>query len=433
MNPYSTEMPNIPKSEEFAAALRHHVISVWFPRCIDTKNGGFFSDFDHAWKCNQSNDKLLEFQVRQTWIAAELLQFSPNNEHLLRAVKHGFAFLRDVLWDHQYGGWYHRVSHVGEPLEAETKHVHGIAYAINTCVAVYQATNEIAALDLAHQAFDWLEQFSYDRQHGGYMGFLTRHGTVIRDQLANPLKSSTDTIGVPLGYKDVNIHGDLLEAFSYLYLVSSNPKVGTRLKEVADIISKRMSLASGSLFFLCHPDWTPVPQIMRFGYAFQAASRLLPLCDVVDAREEIIHSAKSFVECCLSYAWDHQLNGSFYAGPASLPTKIEGYDLIVRQKAWWVQFEALKTFLALSHVLENNERYLHYFKSQWCYLQHAFFDLEEGGVYCVGLDTQEVARSTLGVEFDPTQFTQKGNVWKDASHEGRSLLYCYQTLKDYFE
>ncbi|MGH7523898.1 MAG: DNA-formamidopyrimidine glycosylase family protein, partial [Gemmatimonadales bacterium] len=53
--------PSIP--EEFESVLRRHVLEVWFPRCLDRVHGGFLCDFDHTWRSNGPDDKLLEFQA----------------------------------------------------------------------------------------------------------------------------------------------------------------------------------------------------------------------------------------------------------------------------------------------------------------------------------------------------------------------------------
>ncbi len=422
-------MAQLPKSQELADALQNHIINPWFPRCIDTENGGFFSDFDRTWRCNKQSNKLIEFQTRQTWAAAELLQLEPENKNLLDAVQHGFEFLRDVMWDHKYGGWYHLVDNKGAPLEKETKHVHGLAYGIAACVATYKVTNNLEALELANEAFNWLETFAYDHEYGGYMGFLTRDGSVIDTQSKNPLNYCADTIGTPLGCKDVNVHGDLLDTFILFYNSSQTPQIRKRLLEAADIISKRMATSAGALFSICQADWTLPPQLMRFGYAFQSTNRLLAARKILDDQENSIRLAKSFLDCCLSYGWDYKKCGSFFAAPASFPMTLEGHEMIARRKSWWVQFEVLNALLGISCVVKDNEQYLTYFQSQWHYLCNEFFDSEYQGVYgenVVFSDEQDEA-------LNDKSKTQKGHIWKDCSHEARALLSCYYLLKTHFE
>jgi cellobiose epimerase len=417
----------MPTAEELEAVLRRDVLDVWFPRCLDEEQGGLLCDFDRAWRPCGPHEKLLEFQARQTWLAAELLAIAPGDERLRRASAQGFRFLRDVMWDDQFGGWFHRVNRAGEPLEAHTKHVHGFAYAISGCVAVHAATEEPGALDLAREAFAWIERYAHDDRHGGYLGFLRRDGTVIRDESESPLRRPTDTNNTQVGLKDVNVHCDLLESFIYLYRAWPDPKVGDRLSETVDVLSERMSLASGALAFYCQPDWRPVPHVTHHGYTFQTAARLLAARDLLD-EDRALAVARRMVDFSLRHAWDGRIGGFASAGPASLPTSIEGHDLVVRRKAWWVQFEALKALLSLSRA-DDDAHYLRFFQAQWHYVRRFLLDPRHDGVYPVGRDTLPHVWRRLGPRFAPGDLTRKGSVWKDGSHDGRALLSCIATLR----
>src|SRR5258708_37934561 len=60
-------------ADEVEAALHRDVLAVWFPRTIDTKNGGFHSEFTRDWKPTPSHGKFSVFQARMTWIAAQIV------------------------------------------------------------------------------------------------------------------------------------------------------------------------------------------------------------------------------------------------------------------------------------------------------------------------------------------------------------------------
>ncbi len=434
----------MPSSEELRTALNDHIVDVWFPRKLERKRldlqyGGFLCDFDRSWQPCGSHNKLMEFQARQTWLAAELLQSIQNNkpdhksdnerlrqERLRKATLHGFHYLRDVLWDHQFGGWFHQLNRAGKPLEEGTKHVHGMIYGISACCAVYTATQEMDALRLAQEAFEWIERYAHDDEYGGYRGFLTQDGNIIQNKAENPLQWQTDTIGVPLGHKDANVHSDLLDTLHLLYRVWPDAKVATRLIEVAEIMATRMALPSGAVFPLCQPDWRPIPHIMRYGFSFQTASRLLQARDILEPQIDVLKTAQCLVDFCIHNAWDADNGGMFFGGPATPPMELEGQNLRVRRKSWWVQFESLKALMSLCCAVESNEVYQHYFSAQWHYLKHYFLDHERGGIYAMGLDTLAECWPKLRLESAPGEVINKGNIWKDGSHEGRALLYCIQ-------
>jgi mannobiose 2-epimerase len=413
---------------EFEAALRRHVIDAWFPRCLDLEHGGFLSDFNHAWRVCGPQEKLLEFQARQTWMAAELLEFAPNDERLRHAALHGFRFLRDVMWDHRSGGWFHRTNRGGEPLEAYTKHAHGIAYGINACLTVHTATAEAGALDLAQEAFAWLERYAHDEEYGGYFGWLKREGTPIRQASHCPWKTECDTLGTPIGFKDINVNSDVLETLLYVNRRLPNAKVTDRLRELVRLFCRKIITPTGGMFFFFEPDWTPPPQLMRYGQALQTTHRLLLLRHIIRTEESLISVARSLIDLTLRYAWDNENGGIFFAGPGTSSTSLDGYDLVVRTKPWWVQFEALRALLEMSFAVTNRERYLDYFKRQWRYVQKRIFDMQRRGTYPYGLDNAPRWQMLFGRRFAPSEVTRKAHEWKDGSHEAWSLLYCISAL-----
>ena len=414
-------------AEEFESVLQRHVLDVWFPRSLDLEYGGFLCDFDYAWRPCGPHEKLLEFQARQTWLAAEASQAYPQDDRFRQAARHGFRYLRDVMWDSDFGGWFHRLDRSGHPLESHTKHSHGAAYAIAACIAVYEATGETGALELAREGFEWLERCARDNEHGGYFGFLRRDGTIIRDESESPWPAETDTIETPIGYKDSNVHSDLLETFIYLYKVWPSPKVEERLSEVVTILCQRMALPSGALHYFCQADWTPVPHLVRFGVELQMAFRLLGACGLVGDLENMTNTARRLVDHAVRYGWDKEAGGFFYAGPGTSPIRLAG-SLVVRTKSWWVQTEALNALLALSCLERENTNYLKRFEAQWSYVRRYLIDSRHGGFYQSGLDVLPAWRRRLGLRFTPGYITRKGNDWKDGSHEGRALLNCILML-----
>lgn len=418
----------IPVSE-FEAVLKRHVLETWFPRCLDREDGGFFCDYDRTWRFCGPHDKLLEFQARHTLLAADAARRYPGDSTLAEAARHGFRFLRDALWDAQDGGWFHSVDRSGKPLEHLTKHTHGFAYALSACASVYELTRDDDARQLAQRAFDWMDQFARDREHGGYFGYLRRDGTVIRDRAGAPNGSELDTVGTELAFKDLNVHSDLLEAFALMFRVWREPRIGERLAESVEIIADRMANpATGSLHFFVTPDWRPVPHLMRVGYQSHSAYRLTLALGLTPHDAMIRRMAVRMLDNAIRYARDSDGHGYLYAAPGAFPLSLHDYEIRAPRRTWWVQMEALKALLAVSRIAPRPESYLQLFEQQWRYISRSFLDNRFGGVYMHGLDNVRVWERKFGAVLAPAGITRKGDVWKDASHEGRALLYCMETL-----
>ncbi|HSA55607.1 MAG TPA: AGE family epimerase/isomerase [Gemmatimonadaceae bacterium] len=420
----------MPRSEDFERALHRHVLDVWFPRSLDREYGGFLCDFDRAWKPCGPHAKQLEFQARQTLLAADASRAYPTDARLREAAAHGFRFLREVIWDRECGGWYHRTERDGKPLESHTKHTHGFAYAISACVSVYEATGEPDALRLAQDAFRWVDQHAHDHDRGGYFGFLTREGRPVHTPADAPWTTVMDTLGTGVGVKDLNTHSDFLEGITLLCRAWPDPLVATRLTEMIDIIADRLvNPATGSSYFVVTPDWKPLPHLMWVGYQFHSAYRLMLAAGVAGQAERARTSAIRFVDHALSCALDEENGGFYYAVPATYPIALYGQDVRVKKKSWWVQTEALRGLTTVSRLVPGEPRYRDALEATWRYFERYFLDHRFGGVYPFGHDTLRRRQRELGARLAPAEFTRKGDSWKDASHEGRALLYCAEALR----
>jgi mannobiose 2-epimerase len=330
------------------------------------------------------------------------------------------------MWDGIKGGWFHRLDRSGQPLEAHTKHVHGAAYAIEACVAVHEATGDPAALRLARDGFEWLDRHSRDPEFGGYFGFLTHDNVVIRSP--SDWTSESDTIDTEIGLKDANVHSDLLETFVQLYRAWPDATVAERLAEVLDIITDKMVVPStGALHIFVTADWRPIPHLSRAGYQCQTAYRLTTVCGLTGDAEQLRRLAGQMLDHALRYTRDPQ-GGFRYAGPGALPRILQGQDLLSRAKPWWVQMEALKALLAVGRLFPERAEYLRHFEELWEFIQRHLLDPEHDGMYSTALDDQQHWRRYLGPRFAPAAATRKGDIWKDASHDGRALLYCVEHL-----
>jgi mannobiose 2-epimerase len=413
--------------EEFRGVLKRHVIDPWFPRCVDREYGGFLCDFDRRWRSCGPHEKLLEFQARHTLLAADAARHLPDDRGLHDAAMHGFRFLRDVLWDTEHGGWFHSVDRAGKPLEHLTKHTHGFAYALSACASVYELTRDEGARALAQAAFDWMDRFARDPEHGGYFGYLRRDGTVIHTPAQSPNGQELDTVGTEVGFKDLNVHSDLLETFALMYRVWREPRIGERLAESIEIIGDRMvNPTTGSMHFFVTPDWRPVPHLIRVGYQSHSAYRLILALGLTGHDALIRRMAAKLVNSAIRYARDSNGDGYYYAAPGALPTSLHDHEIRVSRRTWWVQMEALKALLAVSSIAPDAGRYLRLFEDQWRYIRKHFLDETYGGVYMHGLDNVRIWERKFGARLAPMAITRKGDVWKDASHEGRALLYCIE-------
>lgn len=404
---------------EFRDALGN-VLDAWFPRVIDREHGGFLCDFDHRWRPTGPHHKLLEFQARQTRLAAVAAEFLPERADLRAAADHGFSYLRDAMWDPEYGGFYRLLDRAGSPLEDRTKHGHGTAYTLSACVAHHRLTGSDQSLDLAKRGFDWMEQHAHDDRHGGYFGYYRRDGRPVFDRADSIREYQVrDPLGTPLGLKDVNTTKDLMEALSQVGAVWPDDLVIERLREMLDIVRERVVVPPGSCHMYFNPDWTPIPDFAYYGHNVHMASLLLHAAIPLgaEAKEKAEATSRALLDCALEYAWDPSTGGFAYAGSTFGPTYFEDQVMFLDAKYWWPQAEAL---VALVHFAakEGAGVYSDRASALWRYIQTFLVDRRYGGWLQVG---REAGRSVRKLP--------KADLWKDGSHEGMGLMKCIRILE----
>jgi len=405
--------------------LRRHVINTWFPRCVDREAGGFFCDFDRRWKPCGPQQRMLEFQARQTRVAARLALAFPNESQWAEIALHGLRYLRHKMWDRQYGGWYWMVGRDGIAMQHYSKHAHSTAYAVQACVLVHLATRDAAALELACEGFAWFDRHGYDTEHGGFHSWLRRDGSVLRVGDTN----EADPLGHDVGLKDVNVHGDWIEALTDFVRVDPDAAIRARLQTVAQLFLKHLVTSDGGLHYACHEDWQPQPAPERYGYHFQTAHRFITGCEFFERPEAFRSAARRLLGHAITRSRAKRFGGFWYAGPAGEPGELEGVSLIVKRRAWWTQFEALRA-LALFGLRESStERCADLFRAQWNFIREHLCDNSFGGTYATFPRDLRRRERPLG-RWRNIPALQKGNIWKDASHDTDGLVSCIRLLRD---
>jgi mannobiose 2-epimerase len=415
-------------ASEMESSLQQ-MLNSWYPQAMDTVYGGFFTTFSHDFKATGVQDKMIVTQSRHTWTNAKASVLYPQRAHFRQAARHGFHFLRDVMWDKTYGGFYTLVDRQGNVKERKEspKEAYGNAFGIYALAAYYAASGDTAALELAKTAFRWMEKSSHDPVHKGYFQHLGRDGAPVKRTASVP--STSD-----LGYKDQNSSIHLLEAFTELYGVWPDPLLRQRLNEMLLIIRDRITTPKGYLTLFLHPDWTPVTfvdspkaNILRhrnldhvsFGHDVETAYLMIEASHVLglknDARTFTI--AKKMVDHALNNGWDKNVGGFYDEGYYFKNEK--QLTIIKETKNWWAQAEALNTLLLMADRYPKDKmQYFEKFKKLWLYVHNNLIDHQYGDWYEGGLD-KEPHRKT----------GNKGHIWKATYHQYRALANCIQQLR----
>ncbi len=410
-------------------SLNTELLAKWYPQCVDSVYGGFLSGYSFDFKPLGPQDKFIVTQARHMWTTAKAALLYPEKKYYLRCAKQGFDFLKNVMWDKKYGGFYNLVTREGNdksnPL-AE-KEAYGNAFAIYALAAYYKASGDTAALSLAKTTFNWLEAHSHDATYKGYYQHLHRDGSIVKRDASLP--STSD-----IGYKDQNSSIHLLEAFTSLYEVWPDPLLRSRLEEMLYLVRDRLTNQKGSLILFFQPDWTPLSfrdsseavilqhkylDHVSFGHDVETAYLMLEATHALGNKNDSITllAGKKMLDHALKNGWDNSLGGFYDEGYYFKGSN--SIRIIFDSKNWWAQSEGMNTLLLMAgHFPDDDMHYYDHFKKLWQYVQTYLVDHEHGGWYEEGSD-KEPQRKTA----------PKGHIWKGTYHNFRALENCMARLR----
>lgn len=409
-------------------SMVNELLKQWYPASIDTVYGGFLSSFTYDFRPGGNQDKMIVTQARHVWSNARAMELFPTVAFYKKGAANGFKFLKDVMWDKQYGGFYTYTDRQGNPKEGSfaPKEAYGNSFALYALAAYYRSTGDTSALNLAITEFYWLEKHSHDPVYKGYYQHMERDGTPIK-RPAN-INSRAET-----GYKDQNTSIHLLESLTELYTVWPDSLLQVRLSEMLSLLREKIITPRGNLILFFQPDWTPVSyrdssetsiiyhkelDHVSFGHDVETAYLMLDASHTLgiehDAGLEVL--AKKMVDHALRNGWDNKVGG-FYDEGYYFKDKTS-ITIIADTKNWWAQAEGLNSLLMMANKYPNDTmQYEAKFEQLWQYTKTYLIDHEHGDWYQGGLDKQPKYKAAL-----------KGQIWKGTYHVFRAFTNCINQL-----
>lgn len=416
-------------ADQIENSIKTELLNKWYPAVIDNEYGGFITTFTYDFKPTGPQDKMIVTQARHVWTSSNASLIYPEIKEYKKCATHGFNFLKDVMWDKQYGGFYSLVDRRGNVKSNgdQAKTAYGNSFAIYALAAYYEAFRDTAALSLAKKAFLWLEAHSHDPVNKGYFQHMHQDGTPARRTAAHESTSE-------VGYKDQNSSIHLLEAFTELYQVWPDSLVKVRLQEMLTLIRDTIVTDKGYMVLFFQPDWEPVSfrdstkevilkhhnlDHVSFGHDVEIAYLMLEASHVIGLQHDTrtLTVAKRLVDHALSNGWDSDIGG-FYDEAYYFKDKTS-ITITRDSKNWWAQAEGLNTLLLMADHFPENSQYLNNFHKLWKYINTYLIDHKYGEWYQGGLDKEPQQRKAL-----------KGHIWKASYHQYRALSNCVQRLRN---
>jgi mannobiose 2-epimerase len=399
----------LPQLQEQRATLENllvrNILEWWYPRTLDHTYGGYLLNHDADGRYAGPHNKALVSQARLVWFLARVSRTQYGGPEHLEGARHGFAFLRDHMWDTEYGGFYWEVNPKGTRATKREKHLYGQAFGLCAVSEYALASGDDHARDLARRLFDLIDYQAHDSRFGGYRELFERDWSN-SETTFNPMESR-----VSPNTKLANTHLHLLEAVTAYYAMSHAPVARERLLELISIQSVAILRPHAAAYTdKFAADWAPLPGYDRvsYGHNVENASLLIEACEAAGISAGPFRGLlESIFDTSLKYGFDTKEGGFYDSGPLGAPA-----DTLT--KISWVQAEGLMAALHM-YRLTSNDKYLACFNRTLDWILRRQVDWEHGDWH----QSVSPEGKILG---------NKAGPWGGPYHHGRAMIVCLELL-----
>ena len=396
---YSKDWINIIKFR-LEKILKDNIISFWYPNVIDYEFGGYNLSYDIENKSISNGPKMIVSQARMLWFFSKIYKVKFKNKRFLRAADHGFTFLKEVMWDKKYGGFFWELDPTTKILKPK-KHLYGQAFALIALLEYSKVCINDEPLKLAKKLFIILEKNAHDIDNNGYLEYFNQDWSI-------PPKDEIGYLGFNHDAKLLNTHIHILEALNYYYRATEDTLAKERLIEMMFILSNTIiDKKSGTCIENFTLDWIPLKikeneRRVYFGHNIKISSVIYTSCKTLNLSNKIfLDFLTHLFSPLIRYGFDSKRGGFYDSGKV-----FQSADHL--NKIWWVQAEGLISLLIM-YEITNDEKYLEYFIRTLNWIENYQIDWDNGEWF------NEI--TPKGNPIGP-----KVNIWKAGYHTTKAIL-----------
>jgi mannobiose 2-epimerase len=348
--------------ESIQEEFRNNLMPFWLQKSTDAEHGGFIGWMSNEGIIDPVSPKALILNTRLLWTFSALYRFN-KNEQCRDMARRAYNYLQTFFWDTQHGGAFWQVDYQGNTLD-DSKKIYGQAFYIYALSEYFLAFSEQAALDRAAELFSLIDSASHDDIQGGYIEVCNRDWSIAED-----LRLSDKDMDEK---KSMNNHLHVLEAYTNLYRILPDIKLKTRLIELLELFATYIiDSNTGHMNHFFDENWYPKSQNYTFGHDIEASWLLYEAAEVlgdpnITSRTEnlALHLARvTLVEGLYSDG------GLCYEGQAGKVTD--------PNRQWWPQAETVVGFLN-AYQLCREESFLTAARKTWNFITNYIVDKKHG-------------------------------------------------------
>jgi mannobiose 2-epimerase len=389
--------------------LDSKLIPFWVANAVDTKYGGFQTNYDRNGKRTEITEKSFLSQCRSIFTISHAMRLGfnwPNGEEVL---KQGIEFLFKNFRDNENGGYYWIVEEDGKPKDVN-KIIYGHSFLIYGLSEYALLTGNEEAKNEAIRIFDLLQEKVADPKDKGYFEHF--------DQFFN-IKKSRNDIGA---HKSLDVHMHLMEAFTTLFELTQEENHKKALLDVIDLIfDKMVEPTTGTGISMFTSDWKPIANveldtvwgrdrfdengkdvdITSYGHNIELTWLYLHAQDILNIpRERSLGRVLPVYEHTFAKGVDWKYGGLYVEGERfGIATEVT--------KEFWQQAEAMVGFLD-AYLMTNDAKFLDAFVNIHDFVFEKMINWEQGEWFALLEEDGEIIWDYMGTSWKVFYHTVRG-------------------------
>lgn len=374
------------------------ILDWWMHYMIDERNGGFYGTVSNNNEA-EATEKGVVLNSRILWSFAAAHHFSPREEYL-KIAERAFSYIENNFIDYRYGGVFWSVDTIGKMKDGR-KQIYGLAFCIYGLSEYYKVSGDNTALIIAKDLYNTIEQYSFDKEHGGYIEAFTREWYNSGDLRLSD-KDDNER-------KTMNTHLHIIEAYANLYVVWPDDILKQKIENLLCYFDRYIiNKQNNHLHLFMDDEWNVRSSLISFGHDIEASWLLLECAEVVQHQDYInrYRQLAVLLAAAALEGLDKDDGGLWYEFE---PAK----NHWIKEKHWWPQAEAMVGFFN-AYQITKEEKYLHHSVNCFEFVKNKIKDNGKGEWF-------------WGIKEDGTIITkEKAGFWKCPYHNSRA---CIELIK----
>lgn len=371
------------------------ILHYWEQNLPDPMQGGFYGRIDENNIVDKQAPRGAVLNARILWSFSAAFNAFKEPSYLLQAEK-AFDYITRFFIDREYGGVYWLLTSKGEKLDPK-KQIYAQAFMTYAMAEFYKASGNTQALEEAVKLYQCIEQYSYDKEHGGYGEAYAETWEQLQDMRLSEKDANEK--------KTMNTHLHIIEAYANLYSVWEDDGLKQKISSLLRVFSEHIiDKKTSHLHLFMDERWNVRSPIVSFGHTIEAAWLLQEAAEMIKDEQWIKYTRKKAVDMARASLEGMGADGSM------LYEYDRAADHWIKEKHWWVQAEAMVGFLN-AYAVSGDQLFLDSVKKIWHYTKEYIIDSKQGEWFWGRTEDNKLM---------PGQ--DKAGIWKCPYHNSRAML-----------